>query len=601
MLRDSDWKYDLEESLDFLDDSGEFSDSESTAFLQSLVDRDWAALNTYCIYGYAVTREDFYAINEQRPSSDRFEYLAKRLPLAERMEWMREIQDLSNPTSGIIYRTNMLIFAALLKATPTADSSANAFMKNGFQNLYFKAVERLNVKSMDAYFNGAGGLPLKHAFLDCKFPTLDVLMKEKRKHELRQDQRVYRSRNVQPGTYRDNHKGIIDVINKLIEHGADPNLRIPREAANRQNWRFNPEELWESVSWDINMPQTVCALEGASLVKFELLLNPWITGDARVITLSDDEMEYYFFTQILAERKFASAPGKKPCSDFLNNLPGLPLCYQKFLTLDRIERTLFRMDDPIAEVDHFASALISFGTSDSLWAVSDRTLSWEAVVPEALNTIVNDKCNDFTGKLADEDWLVRAYVTLQDIYKWGEQACFAIVECFQTHDYQGDILALCILDFCNLYSMNREFRNLLDSPRNHILGSYCFEGECMYWTTPDSRICTAPVSRWLLESRGIFYADEQLQCIRRSYQSKNHIGLCRSENLHNIFNSAKRNRELLGERVAMIQRKMGSERDETAFVSSPLQTGPPTNFNLCIDCGCILCQPDVHSWCGWFF
>ena len=61
-----------------------------------------------------------------------------------------------------------------------------------------------------------------------------------------------------------------------------------RKEANRQNWVFDPEELWEGVSWDIEMPQTVCALEGASLLKFELLLNTLI--NARVINLNEQEM-----------------------------------------------------------------------------------------------------------------------------------------------------------------------------------------------------------------------------------------------------------------------------------------------------------------------
>jgi len=591
MLRNSAWKYDLEDSLDFLDDSGEFSDFDG--FLESLVDRDWATLNTFCFYGYAVTREDFYTISKQRPSSDRLEYLAERLPLAEQMEWMREIQDNADPTNGIIYRTNMLIFAALLKATPTMDSSAHTFMKNGFRNLYLKAVERLDLKAMDAFFNGAGGLQLKRAFLDAKFSTLVALKEEIRRAERRWDRENRWMRHLQQYTYRDRYKCIIDVVNKMIEHGADPSLRIPRKEANRQNWVFDPKALWEGVSWDIEMPQTVCALEGASLLKFELLLNPLI--NARVINLNEQEMEYYFFTQILAERKFASAPGKKPCFDFLSKLSYLPFCYQKFFTVDRVERTLFRMDDPIAEVDHFASALISCGTSESMWAVSDRTLSWEAAVPEALYTIVNDKSKDYAEKLADEDWLVRAYVSLEDIYKWGNQARFAILECFQTHDCQGDILALCILDFCNLYSMNQEFRNMLDSPRNHILGSYCFEGELEYHSRRyEPKTCTAPVSRWILERSGLRYTKEQLQCIQRSYDSKNHIGLCKSENLQKIFNSAERNRELLGERVAMIQREMLSERVRIAKIRDPLFIDPPT-----FDCGCILCQEGLYTFNGW--
>jgi len=252
------------------------------------------------------------------------------------------------------------------------------------------------------------------------------------------------------------------------------------------------------------------------------------------------------------------------------------------------------MDDPIAEVDHFASALISCGTSALMWAVSDRTLSWETAVPEALYTIVNDKSKDYAGNLADEDWLVRAYVSLEDIYKWGKQACFAILECFQTHDCQGDILALCILDFCNLYSMNQEFRNMLDSPKNHILGSYCFEGELEYHSRRyEPKTCTAPVSRWILERSNLRHTKEQVQCIQRSYHSKNHIGLCKSKNLQKIFNSAERNRELLGERVAMIRRKMLSERVPVTKIRDPLFIDPK------FDCGCILCQEGLYTFNGW--
>jgi len=585
MLRSGAWKYDLQESLDFLDDSGEFSDSESPAFLESLVDRDWATLDTYFFYGYVVTREDFYAISKERPSSDRLEYLAKRLPLAERMEWMCEIRKYANPDNDKTYRTNMLIFAALLKATPSMDSSATTFMKNGFRNLYLKAVDRLDVNAMKAFYNGAGGLPLKRAFFDAKFPSVEVLkarISRTERHRNEDFHLLYRRRQ----RYIDIHQMIRDVIKQLLEHGADPNLRIPREEANRQSWVFNPEQLWESVSWDIEMPPTVCALEGASLIKFEFLLRYWNTS--RLISLSEKEKEYYLFTQILSERQIAIAAGKKPCSDFLLKFDFDPPYYcKKFLTADRMERTLFRMDDPVEEVDHFVSALVSCGTADAMWAVSDRTLSWKAAVPEVMNFIVDEKSKDYPKFVADEDWLVRAHISLEDEYKWGNQVWSVILDCFQIHDHQAEILSMCILDFCNFYSMNQEFRNLLKSPRNHILGSYCFEGEL---EGSKYKTCTAPVSRWILQRYPRQRcAKDALQCIRNSYHSKNHIGLCKSDNLHKIFNSAERNRKLFDQRIRTLRGKLKD------YASNPLSAGSLIPHQ----CGCILCQPDLYTYDGW--
>jgi len=590
----------LQESLDFLDDSGEleFSDSESQAFLQSLVDKDWATIDRYIYYGYVVTKESFYSIALERPSSDRLEFLANRLPLVERMEWMREIREYytGNPADYSFYKTDMLIFAALLNTTPTADLGAEDFMKDGFRNLYMNAVEQYEVKAMKAFYEGAGGLDLKRAFFEVNFPSLDVL---KEKYSSRMSAMIPGAKKMSPGEIRRRLQWrerdlrhmqcahVTAVIHQLIQHGADPNLRIPREEADRQKWAFNPEELWKNVSWDIEMPRTVCALEGASSLKFELL----VLNAAHTMNLNEKEMEYYLFSQILAERKFASAPGNLPCSDFLTKVSfgRFPYPWEKFLTFDRLERTLFRMDDAISEVEHFVSALLGCGTAEAMWRVSDRFLNWEAVVPNELSSLVNDRSKDYPKWFSDEDWLVRAHVLLEEEYNWGNKARSSIVECFQTDDCQGELLALCILDFCNLYTMNEALRNVLDSPRNRILGAYCFEGEMDrgFYKRFDMKTSTAPVSRWILKGRNLRYTKDMMKCIRSSHYSKNHIGFCAIENLHQLFNSAERNtgRELLNERVATIRRKV------RAFASD---ASLPIDSTSLDECACILCQPRLY-------
>jgi len=440
--RKTTWKEDLQESLDFLDDTGEleFSDSESRAFLQSLVDKDWWTLDLYIYYGYVVTRESFYAIMEERPSSDRLKFLANRLPFLERMEWMREICEYytSNPADDCFYKTDMLIFAALLNATPTADMGAEDLMKNGFRDLYMNAVERYDVKAMKMFYEAAGGFDLKRAFFEVNFPVVDVL---KEKYSSRMSATIPGAEKMSPGKIRrvlqmrecelrhlqcDN---ATDVIRQLIQHGADPNFRIPREEANRQNWAYNPEELWESVSWDIEMPRTICAFEGASSLKFELL----VLNAAHMMNLNEKEMEYYLFTQILAERKFASTPGNLPCSDLLTkvSVAPAPSRWKKFLTVDRIQRTLFRMDDAISEVEHFVSALLGCGTAEAMWRVSDRFLNWGAVVPEALNSLVNDRSKDYPKWFSDEDWIVRPHILLEEERNWGNKARSVIVDTFR--------------------------------------------------------------------------------------------------------------------------------------------------------------------------
>jgi len=574
------WKRDLQESLDSL--SWTFSDDEEdyeSAVLKALVDRDWETIDFHIFHGYDVTRKDFYNISRERPSSERLEFLAERFPIEEKIQWMQQIRDVGHDVTDENYRRNIIIFAALMKATQKLDLDANkSFLKSGFRNLYMKAVERFDVRMMNVFFEQAGGLPLKDAFCDVKFLNLDTLKPEP----------------VYP-----NVTHIAEVVKQLIDHGADPQLRIPREAVNQRNWVYNPVELWESCSWDIEMPENVCALEGASLLKFEIL------SKKGLIDLSDKEKEYYLFTQILAEKKLASVPGKTPCADFLNKIRNesdtsssvWKHYWRDFLTLERLERTFFRMDDPISEVDHFASALISCGTTHANWIVSDRTLNWKAVISDATYQFVENKSKEISEDwFRNEDWLVRAHVFLEEDQGWGNQARSAILDCFQTHDCRADIVASIILDFCNLYSMNKQLYHDLCSPRNQILGSYCYKGKLD--RLGPAQFGIAPVSRWMLYAGLDKDAYECLDYRKYFAEFKSvHIGFCNAKNLHQIFNSAEQNKERLKKRVANVKHNLElkgnykfSERDLMNYGRQHLLL----HFNEC--CSCVICQEGVYNW-----
>jgi len=557
------WKRDWQESLDSL--SWTFSDDEEdyeSSVLYALVDRDWETIDWHIFHGYEITRKDFYNISEERPSSERLEFLAERFPIEEKIQWMQQIRDIGHQVTDENYRSNIIIFAALMKATQKLDLDANkSFLKSGFRNLYMKAVERFDVRMMNVFFEQAGGLPLKDAFFDVKFLNLDTL---------------------KPKPIYPNVTHVAEVVKQLIDHGADPKLRLPREAVNQQNWVYNPVELWESCSWDIEMPEMVCALEGASLLKFEILSKDGL------IDLSDKEKEYYLFSQILAEKKLASLPGKTPCADFLNKIRNEPHTsewkhyWRNFLTIERLEQTLFLMDDPISEVDHFASALISCGTMHANWIVSDRTLNWKAVISDATYQFVENKSKEISGDwFRTEDWLVRAHVFLEEDQEWGNQARSAILKCFQTHDCQADIVASIILDFCNLYSMNKQLYHDLCSPRNRILGSYCYKGLLDGYRAPGNT-AIAPVSRWMLyaglDPAAYECLDYQLQTNAAEFNSV-HIGFCTAKNLHHIFNSAEQNKKRLKKRVAIVKKSL--ELKQTRFKGH---------------CSCVICQEGVYDW-----
>jgi len=144
--------------------------------------------------------------------------------------------------------------------------------------------------------------------------------------------------------------------------------------------------------------------------------------------------------------------------------------------------------------------------------------------------------------------------------------------------------------------MNEAFRSVLVSPRNRILSAYCYEGEVDqgFYKRWKIKRSTAPVSRWMLSGRNLRYTKDMIKCIRSSHYSKNHIGFCAIENLHQLFNSAERNtgRELLKERVAIISQRV---RAHTSDVS------PLTDSISLNECACILCQADLYTGgYGWF-